>query len=510
MKCSTRILVVLLSVVALSGGAQGPGQVPTFDLTLRPVREGGPEVTAIEVRTELTRTPSGETGSFSVRAPVVYASVTGIADRIQDLEVSDPTGTVPLTVHDDPVDPGGFPFYRHWRAERAVTDPVVVTYLSFPQSTPPVVGPQFAFRAHGGGISTAGSGFLALPEDLGGAAIRLHWDLSDLPAGSISASTFGEGDLELNDSPEVLTQGYFMVGPLGRYASGAVPGFAAYWLGQPPFDPSKEMEWAANSFKYQREFFGDKSGAPYRVFIRALPGTTRGGGGTALQNSFMLATQTGDGDPSVEGPRETIAHEMGHMFVGDVAENSSGPWFAEGLTVFYTRLLLLRSGLEPVSAYERSVNSTARAYFASPYRNASADSLNRLGFSVGVGAGSAQNVPYTRGSLYFATVDYKIREASGGKRKLDDVLLPLFERRREGNPFDVATLVADLQEEYGPSARTDFESVIVRGRTIIPPSGAFGPCFERRPTKLEGGDNEVDGYEWVRVSTMPDEACRTW
>jgi hypothetical protein len=507
--------LVLATAMAAAGPAPGDerDRATIFDLVFRPVRGGGPEVTAIEVRGELRggAPPADET--FSVQAPITYASVTGIADRIEQLQLKDASGVVPLTIEEDAVNPGGFPYYRHWRAGRQVVYPAVLTFRSIPQATPPTPGPVFSFRSHGGGISTAGSGFLALPETTGTVTMRLHWDLSHLAPGSIVASTFGEGDVEVKGEPKDLLQGYYMAGPLGRYAPAEAKGtFFGYWLGRPAFDPEKEMAWGFRTYVSQQTFFRETAPRPYRVFVRALPQATRRLGGTALQNSFMLAVPEGGADPAVESPRETIAHEMSHMFVGGIAGGppSGSPWFAEGLNVHYTRLVLLRSGLAPVSDYEKSINETARRYYANRFRNESAESLDRIGFSAGVGDGGAQNVPYTRGSLYFATVDFRIREASGGKRTLDDVVLPLFDRRRRGQPFDRDELIEAFVKEYGPSARSDFESVIVRGETIVPPPGAFGPCLDRRPAKLTVQEREADGYEWFRVTSVPDEQCRQW
>jgi predicted metalloprotease with PDZ domain len=305
-------------------------------------------------------------------------------------------------------------------------------------------------------------------------------------------------------------QAYYMAGPLGRYAATpASGGIHGYWLGEPAFDPRREMAWAYQAYQYLRRFFRDSSVSSYRVFIRALPGT---GGGTALRNSFMVGTAPGTPDSTRVGPRSMIMHEMGHMFVGELSGSGlgEGAWFDEGLNTYYTRLLLLRSGLSPVADYERDINATARAYYSNPFRNASADSLARIGFAAGVGAGSAQNVAYTRGSLYFADVDAKIRAASGGTRKLDDVLLPLFERRRRGERVDRRMLVDELVRQIGSAARAEFDAVIVRGETLEPVSGAFGPCFERRPARYSTADREVDGFEWVRVQSIPEERCRQW
>jgi hypothetical protein len=487
---------------------------PTVAIALRPTRGAGPEVTGIDVQVELrgAATPSSSTAPtpFSISAPITYASVTGIAERMTDLVVRDAAGAVALTVKNDPVNPGGFPFYRHWVADRAVSYPVILTYRALPQSDPPVRGPQFSFRAHAGGLSTAGSGFLALPEHSGATLTKVHWDLSNMPPGTIAASSFGEGDVDLHGPPDELIQGYFIAAPTGRYASpGATDRFVAYWLGLPPFDPPKEMAWVTEMYAYQGQFFHETDRPAYRVFIRAVPGATGGLGGTALENSFMLATAVGEGNPAVESPRGTIAHEMMHGFIGGLTGKNSGPWYEEGLTEYYTSLLLLRSNLAPVSEYEKTINESAHAYYASPFRNTSTDALNKLGFSAGVGAGSAQNVPYNRGRLYFANVDWKIRTASHGKRKLDDVIRPLFEQRRLGTPFDVPTLIGAFAKEYGPSARQDFAAIIVRGETVIPASGAFGPCLKRKSIHETVKGQAQAGYAWVRTS-VPDDKCREW
>jgi hypothetical protein len=512
--------LVPLGIVALStvAGSQRPTSSGSSSgnielaVTIHPIRSGGPEVTSVEVRTEI-RGAIDSTRRFSAESPIVYAGRTGIADRVDGLVIRDSNGDVPVTTHDDPVNRGGFPYYRHWRANRAVAPPVTVSYRMKSFVGTATVGPQFDFYSHSGGISSGGMALLAIPESLGVALSRVHWDLSDLAPASTAATTYGEGDFELRAPPEQLMQAYYMAGPLGHHAPpDATPttGFHAYWLGTPVFEPRREMAWTYQSYQYLRKFWGDSAARTYRVFLRALPGT---GGGTALQNSFMAGTPPGNGDSTQLGPRATLTHEMDHMFVGQLSGgNASGgtTWFNEGLNVYYTRLLLLRSGLVPVSEYERDLNASARGYYSNPFRNASADSLARVGFSSGIGGGSAQNVAYTRGSLYFADVDAKIRAASDGRRKLDDIILPLVERRRRGARIDQAALVDALVKELGPAAREQFEAVIIRGETINPAAGAFGSCFERRAAKFTAGGGEVDGFEWVRVPSIPDEQCRAW
>jgi predicted metalloprotease with PDZ domain len=107
-------------------------------------------------------------------------------------------------------------------------------------------------------------------------------------------------------------------------------------------------------------------------------------------------------------------------------------------------------------------------------------------------------------------VDAKIRAASNGRRKLDDVMLPLFERRRRGETLTIDKLLAALAEDLGPSIRERFEAVLIRGETIVPDPNAFGTCFERRATTFTNQGQQMDGYEWVRKSGTSDQQCREW
>lgn len=489
---------------------QSPGQ-STMKVIIRPERKSGSEVNSVAVREEIRNDAPGAEKRFSIRAPITYASVGGIADAIESLEVRDAKGLVPLRREDDPADPGGFPFYRHWRAEREVVFPVLLSYAARPRFAG-LSGPQFALQSHEGGISSAGSGFLVTPEEMGDqTTLDVSWDLSDLGPASVGVSTFGNGSFEMRGTPYDLTQGYFMAGPLGSYqAAAAKVGFSGYWLGLPPFEPEKEMEWTSRMYSFLRTFFRDVSGSPYRMFLRVLPGAPRPSG-TALLNSFMLGVPARTSDSLAPGPHSMLAHELIHHW----AEGLEGPhgtvaWFAEGTATHYQRLLPLRAGLISVDAYGESINATARGYYSNPYRNLSADSLGRLGFMTGVGGGSAQNVAYTRGSLYFADLDAQIRRASNGKRKLDDILLPFFDRIRGGQKLTQDDWVKTIVAELGTSARERFEAIIVNGDTIVPDSGAFGPCFARRPVRYQIDGKEVDGFEWVRVTGVEDSQCREW
>ena len=518
----TRFVVsTVLATVAACGRPQQPGvatqpaqAAPSLDLsfTVRPVRDGGAEVVAAAVRQEIRGTVDQSARPFTLRAPIVFTSRRGIADRIDSLVVRDANGVVPLTVQNDPENASGYTYYRHWRSERTVQPPVIVTYRMRPVARP-TGGPQYEFYAHGGGISAHGSQLFVLPESLGVANIQLKWDLKELAPGSIAVSSYGEGDVRLRGRPDTLVSPFFLAGPLGRYEPPKKnTGFFAYWLGPTEYDSKQEMEWLYRSYENMRSFYQDPSSTPYRVFIRAVGR----GGGTASGRSFMGAVPAGNGDSTKRAPRTTIAHEIGHFFVGQLRGGPPGatPWYGEGVNTHYTRLLLLRAGLMPVADYLGEINNYARGYYTNPYKNLTADSIRLIGYSTGFGGASAQNLAYTRGSMFWSDIDKRIRDASGGRRKLDDVIVPLLVASRRGEPFNQDVLFAALDKELGPSFRERFDAAITRGETLVPASDAFGPCLQRKDTTYtiqgQGNSSTVAGSVWSRVPSVPDDECRKW
>jgi hypothetical protein len=484
--------------------AQEPGSI---DFLLRPVRDGQADVTAIAVRSVINAAPLAAGERLSLTAPIVYAGAAGIADRVHDLIVADRAGIVPLSVSNDAAVPGGFPYFRHWRATRDVQFPVVVTYRALVDPISTRRGPPFAIRATGGGVTGGGMSFLVIPENVATGRANVRWDLGDVGAGSLAASSFGDGDFTLTGAASALWQGWYMAGPAGRFPeTGDVNGFSATWLGTPPWDPRLEMPQTARIYSYLGEVFGANPPPRYRVFVRVTE-TPPFGGGTALTNSFMLSRGPATPGDDEKAPQSTFFHEMIHGFVGGI-EGPQGvtSWFSEGLTSYYTSELQRRGGFTSIDDYGRDINEVAREYYTSPARNWSADQIVKVGFS----DNDIRHLPYRRGQLYFADLDARIRAASGGQRTLDTVMREIFERRDKGWRFDHAAWIEVVTKELGASAREEFESAILSGqRTLVPASNAFGPCFERQPTTYTVGGKSVEGYRWERVPTVPGARCIT-
>jgi hypothetical protein len=503
---ATLLALALPQATPAQPAAAAPAAAGRMEVLLRPVRDGGTDVTAIAVRQVIRNGNLGADERLSLTAPIVYAGVVGIADRVENLVVTDREGVVPLAVTNDAAVPGGFPYFRHWRATRAVAFPLTISYRSLVEPIGPRRGPPFGIRPAAGGVSGAGSGFLVIPENGGVGSSQVRWDLSDLEAGSLAASSFGDGDFTLAGSPAQLIQGWYMAGPAGRFpATGDLDGFSATWLGTPPWNAMLSMAETARIYAYLGNQFTALGPPPrYRVFVRILE-TPPFGGGTALTNSFMLSRGPAQPNEGTQGPQGVLFHEMIHGFVGGI----DGPqgvtsWFSEGLTSWYTTQLQLRGGFDTVDEYGAAINEIAREYYANPARNWSAARIVEVGFS----DNDIRHLPYRRGELYFADLDARIRARSNGARTLDSVMQEVFARRAQGGTFDHAVWRQIVTGELGPEAAAEFDALILDGTaTIVPASDAFGPCFARQPTRWTVEGRTVEGYRWERVPGVPDAQC---
>ncbi len=503
-------LLLVIPVLAHSASQQADAEATPigYDAVLTPRLGSDGEVSGIAVVLTLDGgLTDGET-RLKLTAPVVYVGAYGVADRMGELAVRDADGPVALSHHDDSEAAGGFPYLRHWEAQREVQFPVQVRYTAATEPHTDRRGPPFNIKPSKGGVSGSGATFLVLPENTVSTRSRVGWNLSAFGEDAAGIASFGEGEFELDGAPGDLWHGWYMAGPVGRYpAQGDDNGFSAAWLGDFPFDPTEEMTRAARGYTWLGGFFGYLDPPPrYRVFMRIVPYPIPRFSGTALGGSFMLSgPPNGLEDTGGEPPRGTIFHEMIHMWVGGV----QGPqgvtsWFSEGLTSYYTMVLPLRGGFETLDDYTETVDRLPERYYTSPALGMSAQAITEVGFT----NNDIREMPYVRGNLYFADLNARIRAASNGRRNLDDFMRELFERRHNetGYTFDHEAWVAAISTELGAEAGTEFQARIIDGEVFFPVAGTFGPCFDREPASYETESGAVDGYRWQR-NDVPEERC---
>ncbi len=470
------VLTLGILFTGLGLTAQTSDFQPMMSITLKP----GPankedHVSYVDVTITL-QSADAPAGKPLLTLPIIFANVETVAMTMQNFEAIDADGALPLEVKDDPSDsPVSF---RRWIPSRPVKGDLIVRYRAPISGTPAKrSGPPFDLRTEGGGFSGAANTFILTPAESEPYGLIIRWDLSTLGPGVGGTSSFGDGDVEIKDPGAAtrLYSSFFMAGPLHRYPEKpAASGFSSVWLGSPPFDPLPLMVWTEKLHTFYKKFFKTESEKPYRVFLRYNPINPNGGVG--LHNSFVA---TFDEKTKAENLELLLAHEMFHTFAPRLDYEGanrlgSTQWFDEGLAVFYQRSLPLRAGLIEPAEFLEDLNETAARY----YTNALNTTPNHQIAPRFWEDTRIRVLPYDRGSMYMAVVDGRIRKASEGKRSLDDLVLTLLDREKQGLSNSTEVWIELITNELGPAAKEEFEAMLA-GAVMLPESDGFGPCFKR-------------------------------
>jgi hypothetical protein len=468
-----RVLAIALLAItsALFFGNRLPAETPSdsdISILLKPEAPVAGKIQTVDVSIQSTvgLVPAG---APLARLPLVTSNVTTSATTLQNLKAQDDLGPLLLTSRDDPDGPQP---YRHWVAGREVRGRLSLSYQIPIDDAPNPRGAATPYepRTEDGAFSGLLGTFAILPDSDRLYRLDLRWDFSSLPPGALGVSTLGVGDRSTDHptSPADLENNFVMGGALGREP--AVPtadGFLSAWQGSPPFDAHALMQWTHKLYAFDETFFESRV-KNYGIFLRYNP--INAGGGVAINNSFV-GTFDKNTDPS--DFKLTLAHEMVHTFVGGLSDDSYTAWFSEGLAVYYQRVLPFRAGLISRADFLKDVNETAARYYSDLLNTTPNDEIeSRFWADTRV-----RVLPYDRGSLYFALVDEEMRKASGGARSLDDLVLTMLKRRRDG----LSTTTADWREAVtkalGPRGQIQFDEMLA-GKVLSPPSDSFGPCFE--------------------------------
>ncbi|PKP79984.1 MAG: hypothetical protein CVT79_17210 [Alphaproteobacteria bacterium HGW-Alphaproteobacteria-18] len=482
------LLAALLAACAAPAEAPAPAQIARpadMDITLTPRRPTGEKVETIDV-TLTIREPALAAGDTFLSMAIVRVMAPGALSRPETLVAEDGAGPLPLTIEEDPADPSDFRQDRRWIAARATQGDVTVRYTIEPRvitsATRP--GPLIDTRTELTGFYGSGNTMLALPVSGWPREVALGWNLEDLTSGARAASSLGEGDVTATVTAQNLNNSFFFAGPLRSQPEDGAGDFAIYWMTPAAFDLDGAAAWTQQAYTYFNSFFG-ASDTPFRIFMRTTERFQGGGGGGF--NSFIFGTVEGE-DRDPDEVRGLLAHEALHHFVGGYGDGGGAggqQWYSEGVTNYYTVVLPYRAGLTSLEHYINDFNGYAKSYYTNPQSNLSNTEVTRLFFA----DGNAQIVPYNRGPLYVALVDARIRAASGGELRADDLIFDFIESQKEAE--DGVALWHDLVEIYlGEAGSAEFRAMM-EGRPLDLPSDLFGPCFVAEEQMLQ---NFVIGF----------------
>jgi predicted metalloprotease with PDZ domain len=270
----------------------------------------------------------------------------------------------------------------------------------------------------------------------------------------------------------VLVESPILAGDLRRWTFTVdhVPHHLTYWgpAGRPAFDTTEFRRGIARMTEQAVRLFGR---APYREYHYQFQDLAWGG--LEHHNSVTLGAPA---DQLAQNPHAYLpeaAHEFVHTwnlmrirpaeYVG-VTYRQIAPvptlWFSEGLTIFYSDLLLRRAGL-PTDDSTRlgHLESIIARFVANPGQSRfSAEQVSRVAYNAAPDAlGDYNASSHLTGEVLGAMLDLIVRDATDGRRSMDDVMRLMLERSGERG-FTGADIERAVGDVCGCNARPFFEA----------------------------------------------------
>jgi len=260
-------------------------------------------------------------------------------------------------------------------------------------------------------------------------------------------------------SAEALIDSPIMVGQFRswRFDIDGVAHDIAY-LGATSGMPFDTAQFVANVERIAREAVHMFGRMPYRRYQFLFEDGAYGG--LEHLNSVSIGTQSANLARDPNSYVGQIAHEYFHTWnevhlrpaawvgVRHVPPAPTGElWFSEGVTLYYADLLLRRAGLHTndstrVAHLQRMIG----IYYANPSHAMVSPEQTSRAFNLQAATGDFVPSIFTQGELLGVVLDLMIRDGSGGRRSLDDVMRALSARFTASKGFtgiDLEHAVAD-------------------------------------------------------------------
>ncbi len=243
-----------------------------------------------------------------------------------------------------------------------------------------------------------------------------------------------------------------------------------------PFD---ESLFVSNIEKLVRQAAALFGRLPYREYIFQIQDGSYGG--LEHLNSVTLGAQSSQLAKDMTDFMGELAHEYFHSWnlmrihpveYVDVSyrkqQLSKGLWFSEGLTMFYADLLLRRAGL-PVEDSTRieHLEALIRRYYSSPGNNKISPEKNSVAAYGPEGMlGDYSGSSHLQGELLGTIFDLIIRDATNGRKSMDDAMRRMLEKFSGERGFTSYDIEQVLKEVSGRDFHHFFEDH-VRGNKEI-------------------------------------------
>eukprot|EP01030_Chromulinospumella_sphaerica_P011466 gene11466-11259_t len=262
-----------------------------------------------------------------------------------------------------------------------------------------------------------------------------------------------------------------------------------------PFTNAAFTDDVARVISAQRKFFDDVEG-PFLVTlipVEAPPGR-QSVGGTGRGDAFALFSTRGDVGDELRG---ILGHEHMHSWIPREIVRMPDPeqvdyWLSEGFTDFYAWRTLVRGGVWSLEDYIAALNDAFREFDGSSARSWPNDKLAAAFWT----DGEAQRMPYRRGAFLAMRWDEQLRQGSGGRIDLDNVVLGLRNNVRAAKTWEevpeARPALIGMMTARGLDPSEDIARYIDAGE-IVPLDGAwFQACVIVETTQVPVFDRGWD------------------
>ena len=262
-----------------------------------------------------------------------------------------------------------------------------------------------------------------------------------------------------------------------RFVERGLPHRIVYWP-LPDATPFDTIAFVSGIQRMVAQTFALFGRAPYREYT--LQFQDGAWGGLEHPNSVSLGARSVNLARNPHEEIEETAHEFIHTWnlmaikpveYRDIDYRTQPPvsslWFSEGLTIFYSDLLLRRAGV-PLADSTRTAHleRLLSRYLANPaYERFSAESISRVAYNAEPGAlGDYSAGTHLHGEVLGTMLDFVIRDATRGSRSMDDVMRLLFSRADQR--IDGRAIERAVEETCGCDV-TPFFDAHVRGAAAL-------------------------------------------
>lgn len=330
-------------------------------------------------------------------------------------------------------------------------------------------------------MQASGASILLLPcaFDNEAVTVELRFDLDAMhPRGTKDgASSYGPGARTVHTSGRELRQSTFVAGGIGTAVFDAPEGHdEAAWFGYTSFDPRPIAADVAAFRTVVTKLLGPPSFAAETLLIVA--DARHEGDYRARRRGRGVTVHVGTAQSWSAGLRLAVATEVLHSWIGsqvwigpkEPEKEAEGYWFSEGVTRHLARDLLFRFGWITPEEMADEIHGLVGTVTTSPFRG-----LDNQQLAEKAKDPEARKVLVARGALYAGRLDRVIRQQSGGRQALVDVLQSLIaSAQSSGGVLPVEAWIATSR-----NSESTFERMILRGEPIELPAGFLGPCFDR-------------------------------